>query len=426
MGRKGLVRNRILMLMCILAGCSKGPDVGNYCRVEISLTGGEYATKALNPEDDRISDVSILAYDRHGMLEESLWLENYRNDKCFLDLLLGKEYRIFACVNFGYPVEYGSITELENHRFHMAYPDEYHTGIPMTADSGFIRIGKGSGLNLELSRLMAKVSIRMDRRRLSDDVEIKVRSIKVCNCPRSVKAFGQSRVTDPDECFSTGFYRNPEECTPMNEYSEKGISKDISVYLFENLQGRFNEKGIGSDDEKVFSPDDPRKDLCSYIEISMDYISSEHKSLDKGLIYRFYLGEDRNSLDVERNCHYRITVCPEDDGLKGDGWRVDKEDIVKIEPVSFTSWPESYIRGDIGDRIHIGCTFTPSYAPFDVGLEYMMDDKKEGIYDFEIDEDGHGAVLTLTGPGRGLIYMEAGEPVNEAAMWIIEVNLPGS
>ena len=56
----------------------------------------------------------------------------------------------------------------------------------------------------------------------------------------------------------------------------------------------------------------------------------------------------------------------------------------------------------------------------------MMDDKKEGIYDFEIDEDGHGAVLTLTGPGRGLIYMEAGEPVNEAAMWIIEVNLPGS
>ena len=212
----------------------------------------------------------------------------------------------------------------------------------------------------------------------------------------------------------------------MNEYSEKGISREISVYLFENLQGRFNEKGIGSDDEKVFSPDDPRKDLCSYIEISMDYISSEHKSLEKGLIYRFYLGEDRNSLDVERNCHYRITVCPEDDGLKGDGWRVDKEDIVKIEPVSFTCWPESYIRGDIGDRIHIGCTFTPSYAPFDVGLEYMMDDKKEGIYDFEIDEDGHGAVLTLTGPGRGLIYMEAGEPVNEAAMWIIEVNLPGS
>ena len=54
----------------------------------------------------------------------------------------------------------------------------------------------------------------------------------------------------------------------------------------------------------------------------------------------------------------------------------------------------------------------------------MEDDRKEGIYDYEIDEDGYGATLTLTGPGRGLIYMEAGDPVNEAALFIIEVNLP--
>ena len=54
----------------------------------------------------------------------------------------------------------------------------------------------------------------------------------------------------------------------------------------------------------------------------------------------------------------------------------------------------------------------------------MEDDKAEGIYDYEIDEDGRGAVLTLTGPGRGLIYMEAGDPINDAALFIIEVNLP--
>ena len=54
----------------------------------------------------------------------------------------------------------------------------------------------------------------------------------------------------------------------------------------------------------------------------------------------------------------------------------------------------------------------------------MEDDKAEGLYDYVIDEDGHGATLTLTGPGRGLIYMEAGEPVNDAALFIIEVNLP--
>ena len=50
----------------------------------------------------------------------------------------------------------------------------------------------------------------------------------------------------------------------------------------------------------------------------------ELASKETPLIYRFYLGENLNSLDVERNCHYQITICPEDDGLKGDGWRVDK------------------------------------------------------------------------------------------------------
>ena len=94
--------------------------------------------------------------------------------------------------------------------------------------------------------------------------------------------------------------------------------------------------------------------------------------------------------------------------------------------MSFASYPSGYIRGDIGDKIHIWCEFSPQRTPFDVGLEYMEDDKAEGIYDYEIDADGHGATLTLTGPGVGLIYMEAGDPINDAALFIIEVNLPDS
>ena len=91
---------------------------------------------------------------------------------------------------------------------------------------------------------------------------------------------------------------------------------------------------------------------------------------------------------------------------------------------SLEKYPSGYINGDIGDVIHIGCILTPSYAPFDVGIEYLEDDKAEGIYDYEIDKDGHGVTLTLTGPGSGLIYMEAGDPINEAALFIVEVNLP--
>ena len=129
-------------------------------------------------------------------------------------------------------------------------------------------------------------------------------------------------------------------------------------------------------------------------------------------------------MDIERNCHYKITITPEDDGLKDDSWRVDKSSLTSLETTSFSYYPESYIRGNIGEKVHIGCVYTPQNAPFDIGLEYMEYDKQEGIYDYEIDDDGRGAVLTLTGPGAGLIYMSVGPPVNESALWFIEVNLP--
>jgi hypothetical protein len=146
-------------------------------------------------------------------------------------------------------------------------------------------------------------------------------------------------------------------------------------------------------------------------------------SLNHPLIYRFYLGDGLNNLDIERNCHYHITISPEDNGLKGDGWRVDKSGIRYTGTPQITQYPDDYIRGDIGDVIHIGCTLYPPDTPFDVGEKYMEDDKAEGIYDYIIDEDGHGVTLTLTGSGTGLIYMEAGEPINDAALFFIEVNL---
>ena len=157
--------------------------------------------------------------------------------------------------------------------------------------------------------------------------------------------------------------------------------------------------------------------------MDIEYLSHEKYS-ESPLVYRFYLGDSRTNLDVERNCHYRITVCPEDDGLNGDGWRVDKSGINDLGPTYFKSYPTPYIRGKIGDKVHIGCMFSPPNTPFDVGESYMIDDKKTGIYDYEIDPDGYGAVLTLTGPGRGWIYMEAGEPINDGALFVIEVDLP--
>ncbi len=421
MERKGRIFSVILSLASICSGCTGDAGWAEE-EVHINFSAGELHSRSLMPDESRISDVSLMIFDGHGAAEECIWINDGSRD-CSVKLVTGAKYIFCACANFGYQVYADDISELDEIRFHMAYPDEYSEGIPMYAYKE-VQLEDGCGeITLTFERLMSKISLRMDRRRLSDDVEMQVRAVRIGNCPRSVSVFSPSRAADEDDCFPVGFSLSGFAADNLNRNSESGLSGSVSLYMLENMQGMM-DGDIGSDSDKVFDGNDWRRDVCSYIEMDLDYTSDKFYSEEKGLTYRFYLGGDRNDLNVERNCHYRIRVTPEDDGLSDDGWRVDKSGLLPYGPVHFKSYPADYIVGDIGDRIHIWCEVSPQNTPFDVGVSYMEDDRKEGIYDYEIDEDGHGATLTLTGPGRGLIYMEAGPPVNDAALFIIEVNLP--
>ncbi len=410
-----------ITVLCVAAACSHFKET-RYAEIHISFSSGAPECRSAAPDEDRISDISLMIFDANGAAEECLMLKNGRHE-CSVRLIAGQEYIFCACANFGYQVYADNIGELDEMRFHLAYPDEYREGVPMYAYEKILVREGGGEIVIPLQRLMSKISLRMDRRRLSDDVLMKVRSVKIGNCPRSAAVFLRNKVKDEDECFPLGFSLSGAGTDRLNETSESGLSGSVSLYMLENMQGRMDRE-ISSDEEKVFDAYDIRRETCSYIEMELDYSSDTYYSKGKGLVYRFYLGEDRSDLNVERNCHYRITVTPEDDGLSDDGWRVDKSGLQTYEPPYFKAHPADYIVGDIGDRIHIWCDVSPSGTPFDVGISYMEDDRKEGIYDYEIDADGHGATLTLTGPGRGLIYMEAGPPVNDAALFIIEVNLP--
>lgn len=421
MGREGKLRHWILTLTtaAMVSACISKED--RKTDVHISFGDGIMSTKAYDPDEERISDISLMIFDESGAAEECIWIPDGSRE-CMARLIRNKEYTFCACANFGRRIYADHIDELEEIRFHLAYPDEYKEGIPMYAYEK-VKITDNAEIEIALKRLMAKISLRMDRSMLSDNVIMNVRSVKIGNCPRSAKVFGESRVTNRDDCFPVGFMRGMLESAVLNENEDRHLSRELSLYMLENMQGKM-DRHIYSDKDKVFDDGDQMADICSYIEMDIEYMSEEKYSGSKGLIYRFYLGEDRNSLDVERNYHYHITVVPEDDGLSEDSWRVDKSGLSDIGASTFAAYPASYIQGDIGDKIHIWCEFSPWYTPFDVGISYMEDDKAEGLYDYVIDEDGHGATLTLTGPGRGLVYMEAGEPVNDAALFIIEINLP--
>lgn len=409
MDRKGRIQSHILMacMSIILAGCQTDETDMINCR--ITFDSGSLTTRSMDPEENLVTDIRLMIFDERGDAEKCLWLKN-SEESIDVELIKGKSYSFRACANFGYQVYADHIDELKEITYHMVYPDEYREGIPMYAEADNIRPSDDGLIRLKLIRLMSKITLKMDRSRLSEDVEMYVRHVKIGNCPKSVKVFGRSAVSSEDQCFTLGFSRDEYETYILNTTVAEGMSGELTLYMMENAQGRMEEN-------------DPRADLCSYIEMELDYNSRNFYS-STPLIYRFHIGDGGNDRSVERNCHYRITVCPEDNGLSNDGWHVDKEGITYAGPTSLVSYPSSYINGNIGDKVHVWCELTPPDAPFDVGISYMEEDRINGIYDYLIDEDGHGATLTFTGPGSGLIYMEAGEPINDAALFYIEVNLP--
>ena len=419
MDRKGKLSGAFLICISLLvSSCSQ---LEQRAEVMVRLTCSETVTRALAADEEMISNVCLMIFDSTGHLEYSSYTTD--SGSCRISLLKGERYSFYAFANFGYKIRAVTLEELKQTEYHLAYPDEYRSGLPMYAASD-ITITDDDIVELELERLMSRISIRMDRSRLSEGISLKVSSVRIGNCPKKTRVLAKNRVESIDDCFITGFSHKGDECIPLNTEDRNRMSEEISLYMFENMQGQFSDTPIGSDEEKVFEEYDRRRQTCSFVEIGLEYSSEEWTSSEAPLIYRFYLGDDRNSLDIERNCHYHITICPEDDGLKGDGWRIDKSGLEYTGSTSLVKYPSEYITGDIGDKIHLGCRLTPSSAPFDIGIEYLEADKSEGIYDYEIDTDGHGVTLTLTGPGRGLIYMEAGSPINEAALFMIEVNLP--
>lgn len=299
-----------------------------YAQVRVYFKEQEYGTRSQNPDEELIRDANILVFDSCGDVLTQEWIQDAAAPEGrTIRLLKNLEHTICACVNFGYAVQADSFDELCAMRHHLAYPDEYREGMPMFACLEDVTIEEDGEILLEPVRLMAKVSLSIDRSRLTEDVDMDVVYARIGNCPRSVRLRGPSMVHDAGGCFSTGFSLDDGQCQPLNTNVQGMTSGEVSLYMLENMQGAFPQQGI-EDCEKIFDEDDSRAATCSYIELGIDYMSEDCYSRDGNLIYRFYLGGSASDLDIERNCHYHITVTPEDDGLSDGGWRVDKSSLV--------------------------------------------------------------------------------------------------
>lgn len=364
-----------------------------------------HKTRISLPSEEKVNDISLMVF-ADGQLEESLWRDRIssKEDMVFeVPLVKGREYSIAALANLGSPPKVTELKELEEMAVEIKDGEAYGNGIPMSAMAEGIIWGEDDEVRIEMVRLTARISLRMDRSRLDEDVMMKVRNVSIGNCPRYVRIYGPSRATSRYDISELGFRLDDSQCYPLNTSGRQGLSEEVSLYMPENMQGT------------VLS-----EETASFIEMEIDYRSSELISYDSPLVYRFYLTDDDGSHDIGRNCHYHIIVSPEGDGLSQTGWKIDKSGIGPVIPL-FRMHPGEYAEGHVGDSLRIWCECYPRTAPFDPGYEELNFDKGRGIYDYRVDDDGHGVTLYLKKPGSGIVYMSAGEPINRSGMVLVNV-----
>lgn len=402
----------ILFCCCILPGvtasCDKKAETSSGTLV-LSIEISEYpSTRALTPDEDLIKDLNIYVIDSDGVLEDAIYYETkdikLSSTGCTASLkMVGTNSKdIYVCANLGFRYLPKSKDELLSYRYHLSRPDEISRGIPM---SGIVKgVSPSTGnAGVKLTRLASKLSIIIDRRGLDEDVALQIRSIKLCNCPRNISLWEQGGARKKDDLFSEGQSVSGYEVDLANSGGLHGISTPINIYMLENFHGK-----------------ELNKDLSPYIEIKSDYDSVEDYTLpDDRLTYRFYIRDQDGLYGNQRNTHYTVTVTPQGKGLNGDSWRVDKSELSPHGPAYFNVHPATYIECRLGDKLHVWCDVYPPRTPFDIGIENLEFDKERGMFDYEIDPDGHGVTLSMKKKGTSMLYPEAGYPVNDEALIVI-------
>ena len=318
----------LFLLLIVPVACTQEPSP--YVPLRVILTASALnPTRAGDPDDVKLTDYNLYIFNAFGELEERVYVParslrlvsgrvEYRTT-----LLKDVPYTILAAANLGYELPFRSLEEAREFRYHLAYPDEFTQGIPMVAFVREITVGEDGVLEVPLERLMARVELSIDRSKLHSDIRFKVTEVRVGACPSSARIIGPSRVSGKQETFNIGYGKTGNQVSALNQSADGNLSRSVSVYLLENCQGDLLDNVL-TDSGKVFA-DGRYEEICSYIELKAEYHSPQRNTrVGESLIYRFYLGENRNNFDVRRNSWYRITVQPSGDGLSEESWRVNQ------------------------------------------------------------------------------------------------------
>lgn len=403
-----------LLLLLLASACGREPfpkdGDGEIKSARIYIHSDADGNKAYLPDENKVTDLNLFIFNG-SVLEQALyiqgaWLQQIiAGEPIRLNLVSGCRYRFMACANLGYDLRPATLEQLMRYPYYLAYPDEYGPGMVMSCICD-TQVDGDMSVRLTLRRLMAKVSVSIDRSELNPDVELECRELRVCNCPQWATLFSHSAVRGEDDLFRTGFTLSSTQCNVLNPYDKRPLSEEASLYVLENLQG-------------------DKPDLGTYVEARFSYLSDSLWTLgDRYLIYRFRL-EEEGRWDIRRGCHAHIRICPVGDGLSADEWRIDRSAVGYRDGIGwFRVYPADYIEWRLGEEVTIRAECFPAGTPCTFRQESLDTESRErGMFSYKLGADGRSITLKALKKGSSMVDIDFGPPINDTH-WVLLVCEP--
>ena len=206
MERKGGLRYLLLIFILIfgLGGCamSDHEKTNGTAKPTIKLVDNCFESRQPMPDENIVYEARILIYDDSGKLEAIL-----EGKEVETRLITGRHYTVLAYANMEEIPVYEDLEDILKYRHSLNSPYDYENGIPMNSIIQNVIVEGDTELNIRLERLMSKISIRVDRSKLSEGVKLNINRVTVGNCPANAFVFKESRVEQNADCFDVGFKR---------------------------------------------------------------------------------------------------------------------------------------------------------------------------------------------------------------------------
>lgn len=291
-----------------------------------------------------------------------------------------------------------------------------------------VTVGKShTKLHAWVRRAASKVTVSFDTKKLYDNIYIYIKSVRICNVPRTCTLLDdndQTRINEESDlhpagdtiAFGRGLDFNVWPCltrgdNPLDGDAAKLHANDArSLFFYENMQGTGQSKLQDADHNNQIdnpggnTPGDKGyrdgKPCGTYIEVEGYYISNrveDHGTPGRGKIfYRFMLGQNvTTDYNAKRNYHYKLTLRFQGNANDID-WHIeyDEEPGIYVPNPYFISYLYDHkmmlpvkIKGKLTGKLKAEI-IENNWGPHGAGPE------------FEYYRGQHGSVATMSGAPR--------------------------